>query len=198
MNPALRVIGVEIDRERVQAAQPYADALTEFRFGGFNLPLKSSESVRVIRAFNVLRQYGEEAAHQAHETLCGYLLPGGLLIEGTSDPFGRVWVANLLRKLDPTTWVREGLVFSTSFRAGFRPDDFQPVLPKDFIHRVRPGEPIHAFFEAWKGAYREALPFKPWGPRQLFVASAAGLSERGYPVDLRTKFLARGFLVWRA
>jgi hypothetical protein len=198
MNPSLRVIGVEIDRERVHAAQPYADALTEFRYGGFNLPLKPSESVRVIRAFNVLRQYEEEAANQAHETLCEYLLPGGLLIEGTSDPFGRVWVANLLRKLDATTWVREGLVFSTNFRPGFQPDDFQPVLPKNLIHRVRPGEPIHAFFEAWNAAYREALPLKPWGPRQLFVASAAGLSGRGYAVDLRTRFLARGFLVWRA
>jgi hypothetical protein len=197
LNPALRIIGVEIDRERVLAAQPYADALTEFRFGGFNLPLEPSESARIIRAFNVLRQYEQDMVAEAYRTLCHYLIAGGLLIEGTSDPFGRLWVANLLRKRNETTWVREGIVFSTNFRTGFRPEDFQPVLPKNLIHRVTPGEPIHTFFESWKQAYRAALPVKPWGPRQLFIASAQGLRERGYAVDLRRKWLARGYLLWR-
>jgi hypothetical protein len=197
LNPGLRIIGVEIDRERVMAAQPLADALTEFRFGGFNLPLEPTEAARIIRAFNVLRQYEQDVVAEAHQTLCHYLVPGGLLIEGTSDPFGRVWVANLLRKRDEATSLSEGLVFSTNFRTGFCPEDFQPVLPKNLIHRVTPGEPIHAFFESWKQAYQEALPVRPWGPRQLFVASAQGLGERGYAIDLRRKWLARGYLLWR-
>ncbi len=41
INPALPVLGVEIDPERVAAAQPCADELTQFRLGGFNLPLRS-------------------------------------------------------------------------------------------------------------------------------------------------------------
>ncbi len=59
VNPVLPVLGVEIDGERVAAALPYADAHTHFRLGGFNLPLQPDEHVRLIRAFNVLRQYEE-------------------------------------------------------------------------------------------------------------------------------------------
>ena len=64
LNPHLPVLGVEIDPSRVAAAQPYAGERTHFRLGGFNLPLGRSadgtaESVRLIRAFNVLRQYEE-------------------------------------------------------------------------------------------------------------------------------------------
>jgi tRNA G46 methylase TrmB len=60
LNPDLRVLGVEIDKDRVEAALPYADEKTIFRLGGFNLPLQESEHVRLIRAFNVWRQYEEK------------------------------------------------------------------------------------------------------------------------------------------
>ena len=85
------------------AALPYADELTHFRLGGFNVPLRqradgSTETVRLIRAFNVLRQYEESEVPAAWSMLAHSLLPGGLLVEGTSEPFGRLWVANLLRK----------------------------------------------------------------------------------------------------
>ncbi len=103
LNPHLPVLGVEIDPARVAAALPYADELTHFRLGGFNLPLRqhadgSTETVRLIRAFNVLRQYEESEVSAAWSMLAHSLLPGGLLVEGTSEPFGRLWVANLLRK----------------------------------------------------------------------------------------------------
>jgi hypothetical protein len=96
LNPELGVLGVEIEAERVERAQPHADGHTHFRLGGFNLPLRGKESVRMIRAFNVLRQYEEAEALPAIERLAGQMLPGGLLVEGTSDPFGRVWTANLV------------------------------------------------------------------------------------------------------
>ena len=57
VNPNLPILGVEIDKERVEAALPFADDKTFFRLGGFNLPLKDGDTVRLIRAFNVLRQY---------------------------------------------------------------------------------------------------------------------------------------------
>jgi hypothetical protein len=98
VNPHLRILGVEIDKERVEAALPYADDKINFRLGGFNLPLKEGETVRLIRAFNVLRQYEEKDFIPAYEKLTQYLLPGGLMIEGTSNPFGSIWCANVVRK----------------------------------------------------------------------------------------------------
>ena len=94
------MLGVEIDPARVATALPNTDALTHFRLGGFNLPLcqradGSTETVRLIRAFNVLRQYEESEVSAAWSMLAHSLLPGGLLVEGTSEPFGRLWVANL-------------------------------------------------------------------------------------------------------
>lgn len=211
IQPALPVLGVEIDPARVAAAQPFADELTHFRLGGFNLPLRwradgSLETARIIRAFNVLRQYEESEVAAAWEAMGRSLLPGGLLIEGTSEPFGRVWVANLVRRgphLDPLPGEegaglhREGLLFSTNFRLGFDPAQFQPVLPKNLIHRMTPGEPIYALLEAWKRAARETMGARVWGPRQWFVAAAQRLAALGYPVALRRKLLAGGFLLVR-
>ncbi len=195
-NPRLRVVGVEIEPERVARAAPYADDLTDFRLGGFNLPLRAGETVRLIRAFNVLRQYDDSDVIAAWQTMGRYLLPGGLLIEGTSDPFGQIWVANLLR-CTPESLVIEGVVFSTNFRQGFDPTMFQPVLPKNHIHRVVPGEPIHAFMEAWKLSARDTIAHRDWGLRQWFVASAHALADRGYNINMRPKLLRCGYVVWR-
>ena len=196
-NPALRVLGVEIDPARVAAAQPYADDATCFRLGGFNLPLigAQSESVRAVRAFNVLRQYDEAEVAGAYAELAHHVLPGGLLIEGTSDPLGRVWVANVLRRQAAPAWAAEALVFSTNFRLPFDPAAFQAVLPKNYIHRMMPGEPIHAFLEQWKGAAQRTLPERAWGERRWFAAAAHALYAAGAPVDLRRRWLGRGYLM---
>jgi hypothetical protein len=203
VNPGLFVLGVEIDRDRVASAQPYADARTFFRLGGFNLPLQAwpdgtPESVRLVRAFNVLRQYDEAAVTEAYRHMLDKILPGGLLVEGTSNPFGSVWVANLTRKpVDGSAaWRSEALVFGTNFRTGFDPGQFQAVLPKNQIHRVVPGEPIHGFFQAWKQAALDASPMRVWGERQWFVASAQNLARRGYRVNLRRQWLRKGWLIW--
>lgn len=196
VNPALPVLGVEIDEGRVAAALPYADTHTHFRLGGFNLPLQPGEHVRLIRAFNVLRQYEENAVAEAWRLMGQRLLPGGLLIEGTSDPFGQVWVANLVRKQTSGELIPEGLLFSTNFRQGFAPEQFQPVLPKNFIHRVIPGEPIEHFFRQWQQAYRETLPYRNWGVRQHFVQTARRLGKMGLKVGLRPRLLNQGLLLF--
>jgi hypothetical protein len=259
INPALPVLGVEIDPERVAAAQFYADDLTHFRLGGFNLPLRlradgAPETARVIRAFNVLRQYAEGDVAAAWEAMGRSLLPGGLLFEGTSEPYGRVWVANVLRRVDdgrdpeggetpplhrthgrggetpplhrthgrggetpplhrthgrggvpppsappPATPLRyEGLLFSTNFHLGFDPGKYQAVLPKNLIHRMTPGEPICALMEAWKRAALETMATRVWGPRQWFTAAAHRLAALGYPVALRRRLLAGGYLLIRS
>jgi hypothetical protein len=196
LNPDLPILGVEIDRERVEAALPYEDEKTFFRLGGFNLPLKDGERVRLIRAFNVLRQYEEKDFAPAYDRLAQYVLPGGLMIEGTSDPFGSIWVANVGRRREADDWRLESLVFSTNFRLGFDVADFQAVLPKNYIHHVTPGEPIYEFFEAWKGSAAETAAMKAYGLRQWFMHSAGALSYKGYRINLQKKFLSRGYLVW--
>ena len=197
LNPALPVLGMEIDPDRVERALPYEDSLTRFRLGGFNLPLLPGESARLIRAFNVLRQYEESEVQDALLTLGEQLIPGGRIIEGTSDPFGRIWVANLLRKqADGELWV-EGLLFSTNFRWGFEPAIFQPRLPKNFIHRMLPGETIDAFMSAWKGAALATIGVRTLGLRQWFIASALALRELGWPVETRKRPLRQGYLLWK-
>jgi hypothetical protein len=204
VNPKLPILGVEIDKERVDAAIPFADEITHFRLGGFNLPLHSNESVRLIRAFNVLRQYEEKDFVPAYEQLAQYVLPGGLMIEGTSNPFGSIWVANLARKtlesnssLLGGTWKFEALVFSTSFRMGFDITDFQAVLPKNYIHHVIQGELIHDFMEAWKRSAAETSSAKVFGLKQWFAASAQSLASKGYDINLQKKFINKGWLIWQ-
>jgi hypothetical protein len=197
LNAELDVLGVEIDPARVAAGLPFADENTFFRLGGFNLPLEVGETVRLMRAFNVLRQYEEREVAAAHAEMGRFLIPGGLVLEGTSDPFGRVWVSNLLRKRLNGEIVLEGLVFGTNFHWGFEPSIFQPVLPKNYIHRMLPGEKIYEFMEAWKAAALRAVAFKSFGLRQWFSASAKELAQTGYSVETRQKYLKKGFLVWK-
>jgi hypothetical protein len=194
-NPSLKILGVEIDKERVDAALPYADDTTFFRLGGFNLPLGAGENVRLIRAFNVLRQYEEKDFIPAYERLAQYVLPGGLMIEGTSDPFGRIWSANVARRLGNGSWSMEALVFSTNFRAGLDVEEFQTILPKNYIHHVLPGEPIYDFFAAWKRAAAGTISAKVYGLRQWFEASAQALAQSGYSINLQKRFLSRGWLI---
>jgi hypothetical protein len=203
LNPTLPLLGVEIDPERVAAAQPYAGPRTHFRLGGFNLPLVRDgtgrpESVRLIRAFNVLRQYEESAVADAWARLGSDLLPGGLLLEGTSDLAGDLWVTHVLRK--PRAGgdlAAEALVFSTRFRTGFDPAVFQPVLPKSLIHQMATGAPIDRFFTAWKQAAQRTAPLRAWGARQHFAAAARALAASGWRVDPRASWLRDGYLIVR-
>jgi hypothetical protein len=205
VNPDLRVLGVEIEKGRVEAALPYADEKTFFRLGGFNLPLFEGERVRLIRAFNVLRQYEEKDFAPAYKTLAPYVLPDGLMIEGTSNPFGSIWVANVVRRTLESdselsgnqNWRFEALVFSTNFRTGFDVEEFQTLLPKNLIHHVLPGESIYDFFEAWKQCAAGTSSMKTYGTRQWFIAAAEQLDGRGYAVDSQRKWLSKGYLIWK-
>ena len=91
----------------------------------------------------------------------------------------------------------EALVFSTNFRLGFEPEEFQTVLPKNLIHRVVPGEPIHDFFEAWKRSAAETSAAQTYGAKHWFIAAAERLADRGFDVVIQRKWLNRGFLVWK-
>lgn len=196
VNPKLNILGVEIDKERVDAAQPFANEKTFFRLGGFNLPLRSGEHVRLMRAFNVLRQYEEKDFAPAYERLAEYVLPDGLMIEGTSTPYGSLWAANLVRRDESAQWSFEALVFSTNFHSGFDVEEFQTILPKNYIHRVVKGEPIYDFFDAWKRSSAESVHAKTFGLKQWFAAAAEALARKGFAVDLHKKWLGKGYLIW--
>jgi SAM-dependent methyltransferase len=188
-----RVLGVEIDPARVAEAQRYAAPGLEFRHGGFELPLQPGDRVAVIRAFNVLRQYDEAAVAGALTALSASLAEGGLLIEGTSDPHGRLLAFNLFRKAGGLE--RGGVVLAPRLGADFAPRALRAVLPKAFIHHAEPAGAIDRFFAAWDAAWQRARGGGARTPRRRFVAAALGLAERsGYALDRREALLRRGFL----
>ncbi|AOS61282.1 methyltransferase domain-containing protein [Actinoalloteichus hymeniacidonis] len=171
----LRVLGLEIDQERVAAAQPMAEPPTlEFARGGFEL---AGRRPNVVRAFNVLRQYSESDAAAAWQTLLDRLAPGGLLIEGTCDEIGRrcCWV--LLTEAGPST-------FTLACRPADieTPADLAERLPKSLIHRNVPGERVHALFVDLDACWANAAPISPFGPRARWVETVRLLVERGWPV----------------
>ncbi len=171
----IEVLGLEIDADRVVAAQPYADP-PQLRFdaGGFEL---AGQRPVLVRALNVLRQYDEAAATEAWTTMTARLAPGGLLIEGTSDELGRkaCWVA-----------VDAGgpLTLTLAARAGSlnRPSELAERLPKCLIHRNVPGERVHAFLTAFDAAWDARAPYSAFGPRQRWAAAVENLLDQGWPV----------------
>lgn len=197
LNPALRVVGVEIDPERVRAAQAHAVPGLEFRAGGFDLPLRSGERVAVLRACNVLRQYDEAEVAVALDRIGRRLPPGALVLEGTSDPPGRLLVFALHRREEEGVQ-RTGVVFAPRLRADLDPRGFRAVLPKAYIHHAEPGGAIDAFFTAWHAAWQRARRHAG-DVRRLFAEAALHLAERhAHRVDRRPALLRRGFLLMGA
>lgn len=193
-DPSIPVIGVELDAERVAAAARYTRPGLRFLRGGFNVALPAP--ARLIRAMNVLRQYDAAAVPQAWEQMASSLQLGGLLVEGTCSPTGSILVVNLLRRV-PDGLRLEGLLFSLRLRAGSDPDHFPPVLPKQLIHRMQPGEPIYAFFTDWRRAAQATRSLRTWGACQHFVAAAQHLSAAWPGVVTAPRLLRRGYLLWR-
>jgi hypothetical protein len=175
VRPDVRVLGLELDPDRVVAAKPAADPpRLDFARGGFELP--GGRPV-LVRAFNVLRQYSEEEVAGAWATMLGRLAPGGLLVEGTCDELGRrcCWVT--LSAAGPLT-------LTLACRPGDieRPSDLAERLPKALIHRNVPGERVHALFTALDRCWASAAPFTSFGPRARWVETVRLLAARDWPV----------------
>ena len=166
----VRVVGIEIEPERVAVAQRYARPPgLSFRRGGFEVPLDGADAgvgALLIRAANVLRQYDEEQVADAWALLCSRLAPGGLLVEGTCDEIGRrqVWVA--LDRSGPRT-----VTFAARLGGLARPSELAERLPKALIHRNVPGEPVHAFLRDLDRAWAAAAPYADFGARQRWIAA---------------------------
>ncbi|MEV6317553.1 class I SAM-dependent methyltransferase [Streptomyces sp. NPDC051776] len=185
VRPDARVVGIEIDRARVEAARPYERDGLVFAHGGFEIPLPSARTAEgrravrtpgglrpvLIRAANVLRQYEEAEVRAVWEGLCGRLAPGGLLVEGTCDEIGRrhVWVA--LGPEGPRT-----VTFAARLGSLAQPSDLAERLPKALIHRNVPGEPVHAFLRDLDRAWAAAAPLAQLGARQRWTRAVRDLA----------------------
>src|SRR3954471_21746797 len=80
VRPGTRVVGIEIDPERVAAAAPHAREGLVFALGGFELPLPGGARADIVRAMNVLRQYDEQEVIGAWRRMTGRLSAQGLLV----------------------------------------------------------------------------------------------------------------------
>ncbi len=174
-----RTVGLEIDPERVTAAQPFTEPGLEFRRGGFEL---AGLQPTLVRACNVLRQYSEEAAAEAWATITGHLAESGVLVEGTCDELGRVcaWLAG---GADGP----ESLTFSVSLRHLERPSVIAERLPKALIHHNVSGEHVHALLSTLDCAWLSAAPYGVFGQRERWIQAVRAVREAGWPVQDGTK-----------
>ncbi|MBO2454834.1 class I SAM-dependent methyltransferase [Actinomadura barringtoniae] len=186
--PALEVVGIEIEPDRVAAGQAYLaehpiDGLS-FRRGGFELPVNRPPVL--VRALNVLRQYDEEAAWHAWEGLCAKLASSGVLVEGTCNEVGRraVWVT--LNALGPQT-----ITFAAHLPTLDHPSELAERLPKTLIHRNVPGERVHAFLTDFDRCWATAAPHSAFGPRARWI-EAVKLLAHTHPVLTSPPYGGRG------
>ena len=172
--PGVRVVGLEIEPERVETAVAAAGNGVEFALGGFEL---AGLRPVLVRAFNVLRQYPEEDVAAAWRTMQSALAPSGLIIDGTCDELGRrcCWV--LLDRNGPLS-----LTLACDPRHIETPSDLAERLPKVLIHHNVPGQPVHALLIAADRAWATAAGQSVFGPRARWRAMLAVLAADGLPI----------------
>jgi hypothetical protein len=187
----VRVVGLELDPERVAAAQPAAvPPWLTFEGGGFEL---GGHRPAIVRAANVLRQYDETAVAQAWQAMCASLAAGGVVVEGTCDEIGRLAAWVLLDAAGPRT-----LTFACRVEMLVRPARLAERLPKVLIHRNAPGEAIHAFLRAFDAAWDATRALSAFGPRQHWIASCNRLALDGWPVDVSRARYGELTIAWSA
>ena len=167
LRPEARLVGLELDQARVDAALPSASDGLTFQRGGFEL---AGLRPLVVRALNVLRQYDESAALDAWTTMTAGLQPDGIVLEGTCDELGRraAWV----------TLTREGpqtLTLAVHLKSLDRPSDLAERLPKALIHHNVPGRPVHALLRALDEAWDRSAAMAAFGNRQRWAAMCESL-----------------------
>lgn len=170
INPAARVVGLDISPERVAAAQTQAAPGLGFGVGGFEL---AGHRPHLVRAFNVLRQYDVSEVPDAWERMREQLSPGGLVLDGTCDETGRLasWIAlnsdgpqSLTLALDPA---RE-------------PSAVAARLPKALIHHNIAGQPIHRLLTDLDAAWHAHAALGAFGVRQRLAATGRQVRARGW------------------
>ena len=199
--PDVHVRGLEISPERVATAtaqlkdvrdgrSPFArDARVDFGLGGFEVPLPAGRLAAVVRAFNVLRQYDEDAVADAWRLMVGRLQPDGVLVEGTCNELGRV-----------SSWVAVGHDGPRSLTVSLRLTDLEHPsivaerLPKVLIHRNVPGEPVHRLLTDLDRFWQHNAGLGTYGPGQRWIATAEAMRSNGWHVSTPRRRLRLGEL----
>jgi hypothetical protein len=180
INPKVHVVGIEIERERVERGLAVAHSNLHFVHGGFETPLPqqfNSQDATVIRAFNVLRQYDETEVASAWKLMQSRLSADGLLVEGTCDEIGRLscWVT--LDREAPIS-----LTISLRLLGLDLPSKVAERLPKVLIHRNVEGEKIHDFLSALDAAWKNNSALAVFGASQRWIAVCKELRSAGWPL----------------
>jgi hypothetical protein len=169
--PKTRVIGLEIDRERVFSAKPFENEQVQFREGGFELA--GIKAPILVRAFNVLRQYQESEVEGAWAEMSKRLHPLGAIIDGTCDELGRL-----------ATWVEitkdgpQSLTLSVRLKDLVDPIEIAERLPKVLIHHNLPGYTVHGFIQDLQRSWQSAAGIGVFGSRQRWRATVESMRER--------------------
>ena len=175
--PGVRVLGLEIEPDRVAEAEAHAAEGVRFALGGFEVPTPGGERPVLIRAMNVLRQYEESEVVAAWSRTAARLAPGGLLVDGTCDEVGRIcsWI-------DVSQAGPERFTISLRLAGLESPAVVAERLPKALIHHNVPGERIHSLLTALDTAWVRAAPLSVYGPAQRWVAAVEAIRDQGVPV----------------
>ncbi|MBV9098292.1 MAG: class I SAM-dependent methyltransferase [Frankiaceae bacterium] len=173
INPAVRVVGLDIDPARVATAQSApTDLPVEFAVGGFELAGLRPD---VVRAFNVLRQYPAAEVPTWWAEMTARLAPGGFVIDGTCDEAGRL-----------ASWIRlteagpQSLTLAVELSGS--PGLVAARLPKILISRNVHGEPIHDLLRALDDGWARLAWRSVFGPRQRFAAVVEEVRAAGWPI----------------
>ena len=175
VRPDVRVLGLELDPERVAFARSAASPpLLDFRRGGFEL---AGTRPVLVRAFNVLRQYAEDEVAGAWGLMLASMPAEGLLVEGTCDEIGRLSTWVLVAQAGPVS-----LTLSMRLAGLDRPSTIAERLPKALIHRNVPGERVHALLSELDACWATAAPHQSFGVRSRWLETVRLLIARGWPV----------------
>lgn len=204
VNAKTRVVGIEIDRERVERGLAVAHENLLFGLGGFETPLPSplprDSKVQVIRAFNVLRQYDESEVPAAWALMQSRLSVDGWLIEGTCDEIGRLssWVA--IDSAGPQTLTIAMRLASIGSAGLEMPSAVAERLPKALIHRNLTGERIHDFLTDLDASWQKAVGLAAFGATQRWMAACEAMQVRDWPIRGNRKRWRLGELTvdWQA
>ena len=180
INSDVHVVGIEIERERVERGLAVANEHLHFVHGGFETPLPKNfaeQKATVIRAFNVLRQYDESEVDAAWKLMQSRLTDDGVLVEGTCDEIGRLscWVT--LDREAPIS-----LTISLRLLGLDLPSKVAERLPKVLIHRNIEGEKIHDFLNALDAAWKSHSALAVFGASQRWIAVCKDLRSAGWPL----------------
>ena len=198
INSDVHVVGIEIERERVERGLAIANEHLHFVHGGFETPLPkefAEQRATVIRAFNVLRQYDESEVDAAWKLMQSRLTDDGFLVEGTCDEIGRLscWVT-----LDCEAPI--SLTISLRLLGLDMPSKVAERLPKVLIHRNIEGEKIHDFLTALDAAWKNHSALAVFGASQRWIAVCKDLRSAGWPLvgDQKRWRLGEVSVAWSA